>query len=54
METVSKAGYGLLKFVNAVLGYCAVYKDVKPKQDKVEQLERDFNVVRLLFNLLIM
>ncbi|XP_063540762.1 dynein axonemal heavy chain 10 [Cydia strobilella] len=42
MQQISKAGYGLLKFVIAVLGYCAVYKEVKPKKDKVEQLEKEY------------
>ncbi|XP_075981627.1 dynein heavy chain at 89D [Anticarsia gemmatalis] len=42
MQNISKAGYGLLKFVIAVLGYCAVYKEVKPKKDKVENLEREY------------
>ncbi|XP_028177563.1 dynein heavy chain 10, axonemal, partial [Ostrinia furnacalis] len=43
MQQISKAGYGLLKFVIAVLGYCAVYKEVKPKQDKVEALEKEYS-----------
>ncbi|XP_059059014.1 dynein axonemal heavy chain 10 [Achroia grisella] len=42
MQQISKAGYGLLKFVIAVLGYCAVYKEVKPKKDKVEALEKEY------------
>lgn len=28
MQVISKAGYGLYKFVLAVLDYCAVYKEV--------------------------
>lgn len=28
MQAISKAGYGLYKFVLAVLDYCAVYKEV--------------------------
>lgn len=28
MESISKAGYGLYKFVLAVLDYCAVYREV--------------------------
>lgn len=28
MEAISKAGYGLYKFVLAVLDYCAVYREV--------------------------
>ncbi|CAG9821168.1 unnamed protein product [Phaedon cochleariae] len=43
MQSISKAGFGLFKFVQAVLGYCAVYKDVKPKKDRVEQLENEYN-----------
>ncbi|XP_050294970.1 dynein axonemal heavy chain 10 [Anthonomus grandis grandis] len=43
MASVSKAGYGLLKFVQAVLGYCAVFREVKPKKDRVEQLEAEYN-----------
>ncbi|VVD00171.1 unnamed protein product [Leptidea sinapis] len=43
MQQISKAGYGLLKFVIAVLGYCAVYREVKPKKDKVEALEKEYS-----------
>ena len=32
---MSKAGAGLLKFVEAVLGYCSVARDIKPKREKV-------------------
>ena len=35
MQAKSRAGAGLLKFVNAVCGYCDVAKDVKPKREKV-------------------
>jgi len=35
MREKSKAGAGLLKFVQAVVGYCGVLKDVKPKREKV-------------------
>lgn len=41
MKNVSKAGFGLLKFVQAVLGYCDVFKDVKPKQERVTFLQND-------------
>lgn len=43
MQNISKAGFGLLKFVYAVLGYCAVYKEVKPKKEKVEALEKEYS-----------
>ena len=45
MREKSKAGSGLLKFVVAVMGYCEVAKDVKPKRDKVAKLERNFHQV---------
>ena len=35
MREVSKAGAGLLKFVVAVLGYCSVAREIKPKREKV-------------------
>lgn len=46
MATISKAGNGLLKFVTAVLGYCAVYREVKPKKDRVEQLQREYDTAK--------
>lgn len=50
MQSISKAGYGLLKFVVAVLGYCEVFKDVKPKIDKVNQLQREFDAAMKVLN----
>lgn len=41
MKSVSKAGYGLYLFLLAVLGYCDVYKEVKPKKERVEALETE-------------
>jgi len=35
MKEKSKAAAGLLKFVEAVTGYCDVAKEVKPKREKV-------------------
>lgn len=35
MRDISKAGAGLLKFVVAVLGYCSVAREIKPKREKV-------------------
>ena len=37
MKTISRAGAGLLKFVEAVLGYCAVAREIKPKREKVNK-----------------
>ena len=39
MREVSKAGAGLLKFVVAVLGYCSVAREIKPKREKVSETE---------------
>lgn len=41
MKAISKAGFGLLKFVRAVLRYCDTYREVKPKQERVEFLQND-------------
>ena len=38
MKEKSRAGAGLMKFVIAVVGYCEVAKEVKPKRDKVSHL----------------
>lgn len=35
MKSISKAGAGLLKFVEAVMGYCVVAREIKPKREKV-------------------
>ncbi|XP_066245712.1 dynein axonemal heavy chain 10 isoform X2 [Euwallacea similis] len=40
---ISKAGLELYKFVQAVLGYCAVYREVKPKKERAEQLQSEYN-----------
>ncbi|RUS75419.1 hypothetical protein EGW08_016830, partial [Elysia chlorotica] len=42
MSAISRAGAGLLKFVVAVMGYCAVFREIKPKRDKVAALEKNF------------
>ena len=42
MKAISRAGAGLLKFVEAVMGYCAVAREIKPKREKVAKLERNF------------
>ena len=36
MKSISRAGAGLLKFVEAVLGYCSVAREIKPKREKVK------------------
>ncbi|KAK3083644.1 hypothetical protein FSP39_000711 [Pinctada imbricata] len=42
MKNVSKAGTGLLKFVEAVMGYCSVAREIKPKREKVARLEKNY------------
>ena len=36
MQAISKAGAGLFKFVLAVMGYCSVAREIKPKREKVK------------------
>ena len=43
VTVVSRARGGLLRFVEAVMGYCAVAKEIKPKRDKVARLENVFH-----------
>ncbi len=54
MKEKSKAGAGLLKFVIAVIGYCEVAREVRPKREKVTVLAQDqvcfLGVLRRLFN----
>ncbi|KAL2092820.1 hypothetical protein ACEWY4_012618 [Coilia grayii] len=42
MQAISKAGAGMLKFVEAVMGYCDVAREIKPKREKVARLEKNF------------
>jgi dynein heavy chain len=35
MQTISEAGSGMFKFVEAVMGYCDVAREIKPKREKV-------------------
>uniref|UniRef100_A0A8C4WLB8 Dynein axonemal heavy chain 10 n=1 Tax=Gopherus evgoodei TaxID=1825980 RepID=A0A8C4WLB8_9SAUR len=42
MEAVSRAGLGMLKFVDAVMSYCDVAKEIRPKREKVARLERNY------------
>ncbi|XP_027024931.2 dynein axonemal heavy chain 10 isoform X2 [Tachysurus fulvidraco] len=43
MQAISKAGSGMLKFVEAVMGYCDVAREIKPKREKVAKLEKNFH-----------
>ncbi|XP_072908128.1 dynein axonemal heavy chain 10 [Hemitrygon akajei] len=42
MQAISRAGAGMLKFVEAVMGYCDVAREIKPKREKVARLERNY------------
>ncbi len=44
MREISRAGGGLYKFVSAVLGYCTVAREIKPKREKVAKLERNYQM----------
>ena len=46
MKDKSRAGAGLMKFVEAVIGYCEVFKEIKPKKDRVAALEREFMLAK--------
>nr|XP_036870140.1 dynein heavy chain 10, axonemal [Manis javanica] len=46
MEAVSKAGLGMLKFVEAVMGYFDVFREIEPKREKVARLERNFYLTK--------
>lgn len=48
MEAVSKAGSGMLKFVEAVMSYCDVAKEIKPKREKVESPICSVHMVKVL------
>ncbi|EDV22455.1 uncharacterized protein TRIADDRAFT_50643 [Trichoplax adhaerens] len=43
MSDISRAGSGLLRFVLAVIGYCDVAREIKPKREKVARLEKNCN-----------
>ncbi|KAL6114194.1 dnah10 [Pungitius sinensis] len=42
MQAISKAGSGMFKFVEAIMGYCEVSKEINPKREKVARLEKNF------------
>lgn len=50
MGKISIAGAGLLKFVKAVLGFFDVYKEVKPKKERLEFLVEEQEVQVKLLN----
>ena len=35
MKEICRAGAGMYKFVKAVMGYCTVAREIKPKREKV-------------------
>jgi dynein heavy chain len=43
MVEISRAGAGMYKFVLAVIGYCGVAREIKPKRDQVARLERQYH-----------
>ncbi|XP_069565682.1 dynein axonemal heavy chain 10 [Brachyistius frenatus] len=42
MQAISKAGSGMFKFVEAIMGYCEVAREIKPKREKLARLEKNF------------
>lgn len=50
MAKISIAGAGLLKFVKAVIGFFEVYREVKPKKERVEFLVQELEASIKLLN----
>ncbi|XP_033947329.1 dynein axonemal heavy chain 10 [Pseudochaenichthys georgianus] len=46
MQAISKAGSGMLKFVEAIMGYCEVAREIKPKREKLARLEKNFFLIK--------
>ena len=46
MKSISNAGAGMMKFVEAVMGYCEVAREIKPKREKVAKLEKGFFIMK--------
>lgn len=46
MQGISRAGSGMLKFVEAVMGYCDVAREIKPKREKVGHVWKLKNVFK--------
>uniref|UniRef100_A0A8D3BG74 AAA+ ATPase domain-containing protein n=1 Tax=Scophthalmus maximus TaxID=52904 RepID=A0A8D3BG74_SCOMX len=42
MQAISKAGSGMFKYVEAIMGYCDVAREIQPKRKKVGLLEKNF------------
>lgn len=42
MTTVSRVGGGLLKFIHAIDNYMDVYRETKPKKDRLHAIENDY------------
>uniref|UniRef100_H2LCS2 Dynein axonemal heavy chain 10 n=1 Tax=Oryzias latipes TaxID=8090 RepID=H2LCS2_ORYLA len=42
MQSISKAGSGILKFVESFMSYWDIAKEVQPKKDQVKRLEKEF------------
>lgn len=50
MEKISVAGAGLLKFVRAVIAFYEVYREVKPKKERVDFLVQEQEIQIKLLN----
>ncbi|XP_067124199.1 dynein axonemal heavy chain 10, partial [Centruroides vittatus] len=43
IKQISKAGSKLFDYILALMAYYAIFKEIKPKKNKVNQLEEDYN-----------
>ncbi|KAF6216101.1 hypothetical protein GE061_000439 [Apolygus lucorum] len=43
MEQISVGGYGILKYLEAILNFCNIYKDVKPMQKRAKDLDNQWH-----------
>ena len=48
MKSISTAGFGMMKFVEAVMGYCDVAREIKPKREKVKIVCCYINALKFL------
>ncbi|XP_055846772.1 dynein axonemal heavy chain 10 isoform X2 [Episyrphus balteatus] len=52
MDKISQAGAGLLGFVRAVISFFEVFREVKPKKERVDFLEQEQNLqIKILYKL---
>lgn len=53
MKSISNAGFGMMKFVEAVMGYCEVAREIKPKREKVNGISIFFCLCNFIFSVVV-